>query len=129
MHLPRATNKQLAPIGLRAFFRMSEGYGLTVAQQMTLLGEPSRSTFYNWKADRIAGVPHDTLSRLSYLMAIQRSLGVIFANADDAADWMVAPNAQLGGQSPMDRMLAGDLMDIAVIRQYLDGLAQGASGA
>lgn len=120
----KAQNKQLAPFALLAFFKLAEEWDLSVSEQMTLLGHPSRSTFYNWKAEKISGVPHDSLSRLSHLMAIHRSLGMLFPQSDQARDWVMTPNAQLGGQTPLNRLLGGDLMDIAIIRGYLDGMVQ-----
>lgn len=122
----KAQNKQLAPFALLAFFRLAEEWQLSVAEQVILLGHPSRSTFYNWRSEKIAGVPHDTLSRLSHLMAIHRALGVLFSDPEQAYAWVTGPNAQLGGQTPLDRMLAGDLVDLAVIRTYLDGMVQAA---
>ncbi|MEX0299936.1 MAG: MbcA/ParS/Xre antitoxin family protein [Kordiimonas sp.] len=120
----KAQNKQLAPLGLRAFFKQADIWGLTVEEQMILLGRPSRSTFYNWRAGKISGVPHDTLSRLSHLMAIQHNLHTIFDNPDQAQEWIKKPNAQLAGQSALDRLLAGEMMDLYFVRVYLDGLVQ-----
>jgi len=122
----KAQNKQLAPMGLRAFFKLADSWALTVEDQMVLLGQPSRSTFYNWRGDKISGVPHDTLARLSHLMAIHHALHTLFDDSTQATDWVKAPNAQLAGQSALDRMLAGEIMDLYVVRTYLDGLAQSA---
>lgn len=122
----KAQNKQLAPMGLRAFFKLADNWGLSVEKQMVLLGQPSRSTFYNWRSGKISGVPHDTLSRLSHLMAIHHALHTLFDDEAQATNWVKAPNAQLAGQSALDRLLAGELMDLYVVRTYLDGLAQAA---
>ena len=122
----KAQNKQLAPMGLRAFFKLADNWGLSVEKQMILLGRPSRSTFYNWRSDKISGVPHDTLSRLSHLMAIHHALHTLFDDGNQATEWIKAPNAQLAGQSALDRLLAGEVMDLYVVRTYLDGLAQSA---
>ena len=120
----KAKNKQLAPMGLRAFFKLADSWSLTVEEQMVLLGQPSRSTFYNWRSDKISGVPHDTLSRLSHLMAIHHALHTIFDDDAQATGWIKAPNEQLAGQSALDRLLAGEIMDLYVVRTYLDGMAQ-----
>ncbi len=117
-------NKQLAPLALRAFFKLADRWDLSVEDQMILLGQPSRSTFYNWKAEKISGVPHDTLSRLSHLMAIQHALHTLFSDDKQAYEWVQKPNDQLAGQSALSRLLAGDLTDLYVVRLYLDGLAQ-----
>jgi Antitoxin Xre/MbcA/ParS C-terminal toxin-binding domain/Antitoxin Xre-like helix-turn-helix domain len=120
----KAQNKQLAPLGLRAFFKLANSWSLSVEQQMILLGQPSRSTFYNWRSDKISGVPHDTLARLSHLMAIHHALHTLFDDAAQATEWVNAPNDQLAGQSALERLLAGEVMDLYVVRTYLDGLAQ-----
>jgi len=118
-------NKHLAPIGLRAFFRLADQWELTVPEQMTLLGHPSRSTFYNWKADRISGVPHDTLSRLSHMIAIHRALGILFPETSEADAWVKKANDELAGQTVIDRLLAGELTDLAQVRSHLDALVAG----
>ncbi len=120
----KAQNKQLAPLGLRAFFKLAANWGLSVEDQMILLGRPSRSTFYNWRSGKISGVPHDTLSRLSHLMAIHHALHTLFDDSTQATNWVKAPNDQLAGQSALERLLAGEVMDLYVVRTYLDGLAQ-----
>ncbi|MBV1900460.1 MAG: MbcA/ParS/Xre antitoxin family protein [Kordiimonadaceae bacterium] len=120
----KAQNKQLAPMGLRAFFKLSDIWGLNVEEQMILLGRPSRSTFYNWRAGKISGVPHDTLSRLSHIIAIQHALNTLFDNAEQAVNWVKKENAQLAGQTALDRLLGGELIDLYFIRTYLDGLMQ-----
>jgi len=119
-------NKQLAPMGLRAFFKLADNWEITAEQQMLLLGQPSRSTFYNWRSGKISGVPHDTLARLSHLMAIHHALHTLFDDSEQATNWIKAPNDQLAGQSALDRLLAGQVIDLYVVRTYLDGLAQAA---
>jgi len=120
----KTQNKQLAPLGLRAFFKLADIWGLPVEDQMILLGRPSRSTFYNWRAGKISGVPHDTLSRLSHLMAIQHALNTLFDSREQALTWVKKPNAQLAGQTTLDRLLAGELLDLYIVRTYLDGLTR-----
>ncbi|MBL4836473.1 MAG: DUF2384 domain-containing protein [Kordiimonadaceae bacterium] len=120
----KTQNKQLAPMGLRAFFKLSDIWGLNVEEQMILLGRPSRSTFYNWRAGKISGVPHDTLSRLSHIIAIQHALNTLFDSAEQAVSWVKKENAQLAGQTALDRLLGGELIDLYFIRTYLDGLMQ-----
>ena len=43
--------KALSGPALRTFFRIAETWRLSVAEQMTLLGFPARSTFFNWKKE------------------------------------------------------------------------------
>jgi len=52
-----------------------------------LLGMPSQVTFYNWKRGYVAGIPADTLERISYIMGICKALGILFPNRRQADDW------------------------------------------
>ena len=56
--------------GLRTFFRIADAWQLTPAEQMVVLGQPPRSTFYKWR-DRPdeASLSRDTFERLSYILA------------------------------------------------------------
>ncbi len=40
---------QMGAAGLRAFSRIAEQWGLTVDEQLRLLGEPPRSTYFAWR--------------------------------------------------------------------------------
>ena len=56
--------------GMRAFVNIAEAWGLSVAEQLKLLGIASRSTFFKWRRERDPRLPGDTLERLSYLLGI-----------------------------------------------------------
>ena len=38
----------------------------------------------------------------------------------DTHDWIKRPNRAFGGQTPLQRMRAGDITDLAAVRLYLD---------
>jgi hypothetical protein len=67
----------LGGAGLRAFMNIAEAWGLTVAEQLKLLGIASRSTFFKWRRERNPRLPRDTLERLSYLLGIYKSLQIL----------------------------------------------------
>jgi hypothetical protein len=108
--------------GLRAFARIAEAWGLTVAEQLKLLGIASRSTFFKWRRERDPRLPQDTLERLSYLLGIYKSLQILLPDTRAADEWVRKPNAAppFGGRSALDRMLSGQVADLYVVRQYLD---------
>lgn len=110
---------------VRAFFRLVELWGLTVEQARVLLGRPSRATLYNWKAGRVRGVPFDTLQRISYLLGIFKALQILYADPALADGWLKQPNVAFGGQSALERMLAGDVTDLAAVRAHLDAVRGG----
>lgn len=114
---------ELAGPGLRAFFSIAEKWGLTTDQARRLLGSPSRSTYFRWKRDRTGPVPTDVLERISYVLGIYKALHMLFVDRAQADSWVRRPNAAqvFGGQSALDRMLAGQVADLYVVRQYLEG--------
>jgi hypothetical protein len=105
---------------LRAFFRIMEAWGVDNEDARVLLGRPGRATFYKWKGGLVRAVSHDTLRRVSYLLGIYRALQVLFKVPAQADAWPKRPNAELGGQSALERMLAGDVTDLATVRGLLD---------
>ena len=110
---------------LRAFFRLVDLWGLTMEQARLLLGRPSRATLYNWKAGRVRTVPHDTLCRISYLLGIYKALQILYREPQLADSWLRRANADFGGQSALERMLAGDVTDLAAVRAHLDAARGG----
>ena len=108
--------------GLRAFTRIAEAWGLTVAEQLKLLGIASRSTFFKWRREREPRLPQDTLERLSYLLGIYKSLQILLPDTRAADEWVRKPNTAppFGGRSALERMLSGQVADLYVVRQYLD---------
>ena len=112
----------LGGAGLRAFMNIAEAWGLTVAEQLKLLGIASRSTFFKWRRERNPRLPGDTLERLSYLLGIYKSLQILLPDPQLADQWVRKPNSApaFGGQSALERMLSGQVADLYVVRQYLD---------
>ena len=114
-----------AAAGLKAFFSLMDRWNVRNAQAMILLGEPKERTFYNWKAGEIGSVPADTIRRIGYLLGIHKALRILFTNPENVYGWINRENEDFGGQSPLARMLAGDVTDLAYVRQYLDGMRSG----
>ena len=116
---PTDPGAQRDAAALRAFFRLVDLWDLTVEQARLLLGRPSRATLYNWKAGRVRTVPHDTLRRISYLLGIYKALQILYRDPQLADSWIKRPNAAFGGQSALERMLAGDVTALAAGRAHL----------
>jgi hypothetical protein len=125
---PAFSAEQLAAPGLRAFERIAAAWQLNVDEQLRLLGQPPRSTFFSWRKhpDR-ASLPRDTLERLSYLLGIWKALQILLPDAAAADAWVRQPNQApaFGGRSALDRMLAGNVSDLHAVRSYLDGVRGG----
>jgi len=115
----------MAAAGLRAFERIAQAWGLSVDEQLRLLGQPPRSTFFAWRRqpDK-ATLSRDTLERLSNLLGIWKSLQILLPDAAAADAWVRQPNAAMpfGGGSALQRMLAGNVSDLHLVRRYLDSV-------
>ncbi len=120
--------EQVSAAGLRAFVRIAEAWNLNVDEQLRLLGQPPRSTFFAWrKHPERASLPRDTLERLSNLLGIYKSLQILLPDAAAADAWVRQPNsaAPFGGGSALQRMLGGNVSDLNLVRRYLDGVRGG----
>jgi len=102
------------------FFRIMELWRADNAQAMVILGRPSPRTFYRWKAGDVAALPHDAIRRIGYVSGIWKALQILYSNPEQADAWVRAPNRFFGGQTPLERMSAGDVTDLAAVRAYLD---------
>ena len=125
---PDINTERLAAAGLRAFSRIAEAWELSVDEQLNLLGQPPRSTYFAWrKQPDKAGLSRDTLERLSNLLGIYKSLQILLPEATAADAWVRKPNAAplFGGRSALQRMLAGNVSDLNLVRRYLDGVRGG----
>ena len=119
---------RMAAAGLRAFTRIAGAWGLSVDEQLRLLGSPPRSTFFAWrKQPDKAALSRDTLERLSNILGIYKSLQILLPDAAAADAWVRLPNQAplFGGGSALQRMLAGNVSDLHLVRRYLDGVRGG----
>ena len=112
---------EAAAAALRTFWRLAEAWQLSVAEQGILLGV-GRTTLYQWKQGKVGPLDRHVLERLSYLFGIHSALQILLPVAARADEWVRKPNAApvFGGRSALDRMLAGQVADLYVVRQYLD---------
>ncbi len=108
-----------APSYLDVFFSLAESWSLSADQQITLLGSPSRSTYFKWKKDG-GSVSADTEERISHLISIFKALEILFPDPDRATLWLRRDNRFFEDRSALDVMLGGRLTDILLVRNYLD---------
>jgi Protein of unknown function (DUF2384) len=110
-----------AEAALRTFWRLAEAWKLNIAEQLTLLGV-ARTTLYQWKQGKVGPLDRHVLERMSYLFGIYAALQILLPVSERANEWIRKPNTApfLGGKSALERMLAGQVGDLFVVRHYLD---------
>ena len=113
--------KGLTGPALRTFFRIADAWHLSENEQMRILGLDSRSTLQNWKRGAVSVIPKDALERISYVMGIYKGLQILVPQTAD--EWVRKPNKakSFAGKSALDRMVSGNVSDLYVVRQYIDG--------
>jgi len=114
--------RKVSSPALRTFFRIANAWKLDNKEQITLLGNPPRSTYFRWRQTKDVVLPKDTLERISYIFGIYSALQVLLPKAEAADAWIKKPNAApiFGGRSALERMLSGQVGDLYLVRQYLD---------
>jgi hypothetical protein len=102
------------------FFGIMDLWNASSAQARGILGTPPERTFYKWKAGIVGTVPLDAVKRIGYVSGIWKALQILYNDRAQADGWVHRSNKHFGGQTPMERMGAGDVTDLAAVRQYLD---------
>lgn len=122
------TSADTAAAALRTFWRLAEAWDLSPAEQQTLLGV-GRSALYQWRQGKVGPLDRHVLERLSYLFGIYAALQILLPIPERAHEWVRKPDTAplFGGRSALDRMLAGQVADLFVVRQYLDSQRGGKS--
>jgi uncharacterized protein (DUF2384 family) len=105
---------------VQGFFLIMEKWAVDNGAAQVLLGGPAERTFFEWKRGNIGKVPQDVLRRIGYIAGIWKALELLYSDSKLADSWLKRPNAAFGGQSPLARMTAGDVTDLAAVRAYLD---------
>lgn len=115
--------KRLSHVALKTFFNITRMWRCTSHDEIILLGQPAKSTFYKWKQGQSELIlPKDTLERISYIFGIYSALRLLFPTEVQAHTWPNKPNMTFQGKSALDIMRAGNVVDLAVVRRYLDGM-------
>jgi hypothetical protein len=120
-HEPAERKRKSGP-ALRAFVNIAEKWGLDLREQLGLLGWPSKSTFYNWKASaEDVTLPYDVLVRLSLILGIYKALHILYPDAAFADAWIKMRNRNelFGGRTPLEYALGGQSA-LHEVRRLLD---------
>jgi hypothetical protein len=124
MLAPRPEQRGLGGVNLRdalrGFFQIMDAWEVGTDDERVLLGSPPERTFYAWRKGEGVRVPSDTLRRVGYIAGIYKALQILYSDPHLADSWIKRPNRAFHDKSPLDRMRAGDVVDLAAIRSYLD---------
>jgi Protein of unknown function (DUF2384) len=107
-------------LALEGFFQIMNRWNASNAQSRAILGNPPERTFFDWKKGKVGRVPNDTLRRIGYVAGIWKALQIVYSDPTIADSWVSRANSALGGQTPLQRMSAGDVTDLAAVRAYVD---------
>lgn len=117
----RITDRKINPTdALRGFFHIMDAWDASAEDGRIILGAPAERTYYAWRAGKAARVPMDTLRRIGYIAGIYKALQILYSDPQQADTWVRRPNRAFAGQTPLDRMRGGDVVDLAAVRAYLD---------
>ncbi|TQM89726.1 MbcA/ParS/Xre antitoxin family protein [Roseinatronobacter monicus] len=128
LHTPKtADNDLLAEQAAmqRAALRLFEHWNITDAEAAILLGGISPRSLHRWRKGEYGRHSRDLSDRLSHILGIHKGLRLVFADPQRGYAWVRKPNADLGGASALDVMLAGGMADLQRIRSYLDSMRGG----
>ena len=111
-------------VAIKAFNRIANAWRLSRSERQRLLAISER-TADRWRDPAKADPNRDQFERISYVLGIYAGLSAIFENAPFAVEWVRRPNTDFGEATPLDRMLAGNVGDLAYVRAYIDAWRAG----
>jgi Antitoxin Xre/MbcA/ParS C-terminal toxin-binding domain/Antitoxin Xre-like helix-turn-helix domain len=117
-----AVRRRLSGPALRTFFTIAAAWRLSVTEQRGLLGWPATSTFHKYKAGDHATLAFDTLTRLSLVIGIYKSLQVLYPEPAFADGWVRMPNSHplFAGRPALTLMVDGGIDGLFKVRRLLD---------
>ncbi len=107
-------------VALKGFFKITDDWGLSNAEQRVLLGGLPDQTYYKYKKLPRVKLNKDLLERISYVMGIKKALSILFPTKDQSDAWVRKENKDFGDDSALNTMLCGSISDLYRVRRYLD---------
>jgi Protein of unknown function (DUF2384) len=107
-------------LALEGFFGIMQRWRVDNDAARRILGSPAERTFFEWKKGNAARLSGDVLRRIGYVAGIWKALEILYSDPGLGDGWVKRPNAHFGDSTPLQRMAAGDVTDLAAVRAYLD---------
>jgi hypothetical protein len=117
--LPTITDEEAAALA-RTTVNLFRAWQLSDIEARTLLGDMAQRTWARWKEGSIGRIDRDLRARMAILMGIHKGLRYLFSDPARGYDWIRKPNAAFNGQSALDIMMRGEIIDLIDLRSYLD---------
>jgi uncharacterized protein (DUF2384 family) len=109
----------------RAVLNLFERWNVADVDAAVVFGGISARTLRRWRDGDLGRVSRDMADRMSHLLAIHKSLRILFEETRRGYDWMSARNEAFGGKSALDILRRGGMEDIVRVRAYLDAVRGG----
>ena len=118
-----ATRRRLSASALRTFFNVARAWQLSATEERGVLGWPPPSTFHKYKSGDAGVLSFDTLTRISLLLGIYKSLQLLYPEPAFADRWMRMPNANelFRGATPLAFAIDNGIDGLFQVRRLLDG--------
>lgn len=115
------SKEEINRTALKAFFAITDKWKINDTQKRILLAVPP-ATYSRWKSKGYGELGADTLERISYIMGIYKALQILLPTDAAANEWIHKPNSAplFNGNTALDKMLKGHVIDLADVRRYLD---------
>jgi uncharacterized protein (DUF2384 family) len=120
LHQATRSPQKRQALALEGFFGIMAKWNVEPKLARRILGMPRERTFYAWKKGKVSRLSEDTMRRIGYVSGIWKALEILYSNPELADTWVKRPNKSFGGQTPLERMAAGDVTDLAAVRAYVD---------
>lgn len=118
---------QMDAAAMRTYPNIAKAWGLKERDAARLLGVTD-STYRRWKAEpERASLDASQRERMSLILGIYKALHILLPRPEVADSWLHRENSNpvFAGHKPMERLLAGQVSDLFVVRQHLDAACAG----
>lgn len=113
---------QMDAAAMRTYPNIAKVWGLKERDAARLLGVAD-STYRRWKSQpERARLDVSQRERMSLILGIYKALHILLPRPEVADGWLYRENSNpvFAGRKPIERMLAGQVSDLFVVRQHLD---------
>lgn len=115
-------HSQMDAAAMRTYPNIAKAWRLRERDAARLLGVAD-STYRRWKAEpERASLDVSQRERMSLILGIYKALHILLPRPEVADSWLHRENSNpvFAGHKPMERLLAGQVSDLFVVRQHLD---------